>query len=128
MTRESLARALAFATAVLVVLLAAVFAVVRNLSPAAPTPATSPAQESAAAAAGRAAFVELGCTACHSAEGRGNPALPLDGVGGRLGREELRAAAFGTAAGLPQGVAEIKRRNARGVDGEVLVEFLWGLK
>lgn len=124
MTRESLARALAFTTTLLVVLLAALFAVVRNLSPAVPTPATSPAQESAAAAAGRAAFVQLGCAACHSAEGRGNPALPLDGVGTRLGREELRAAAFGTAAGMPQGVVEIKRRNARGVEGEELVDFL----
>ena len=95
MTRQSRARWLAFATALLVVLLAALFAWLRNLPPAPPAGAVdAPKVSGARDEPGRAAFVRAGCSGCHSAEGRGNPALPLDGVGARLDREALRDAAF----------------------------------
>ncbi|MGZ8273079.1 MAG: c-type cytochrome [Burkholderiaceae bacterium] len=133
MTRQSRARWLAFATAVLVVLLAAVFAWLRNLTPA---PHLLP--ESAGTSridqrteAGRAAFMRAGCIACHSAEGRGNPSLPLDGVGARLDRERLRAAAFATGnvgTGLPAGVASAKRAHANDPDVDALLAYLQSLR
>ena len=132
MTRQSRARWLAFTTALLVVLLAALFAWLRNLPPAphvgaAPVSKTSGARDEP----GRAAFVRAGCSSCHSAEGRGNPAHPLDGVGARLDRETLRDAAFaaGSAAErFPPAVAERKRAHASDADAEALLAYLQRLK
>lgn len=121
MTRESRARALALATAVLVVLLAALFAALRNLAPATDDGAVTP---EAAQTAGRDAFVALGCGACHAAAGVGNPALPLDAVGRRLDRAALRAAAFGTDEALPAPVAAIKRTRAADPRAEALLDYL----
>lgn len=123
MTRESRARALAFATALLVVLLAALFAALRNIAPA-----PAPRAVATTSDAGRAAFVAKGCAACHAAEGRGNPALPIDGVGARLDREALRAAAFGTSARLPANVVDIKRARAGDPDADALLDYLQQLK
>jgi mono/diheme cytochrome c family protein len=133
MTRQSRARWLAFATAVLVVLLAAAFALLRNLTPA---PRASPASESAPPAAprpeaGRSAFVRAGCAGCHSAEGRGNPNAPLDGVGARLDRDGLRAAAFASgeaARSLPAAIVRQKRAQADDPAAEALLDYLQGLK
>ena len=134
MTRQSRARWLAFATALLVVLLAALFAWLRNLSPApevsaVPTSATTAESRNEA---GRAAFVRAGCSGCHSAEGRGNRGLPLDGVGARLDHEALRAAAFAqgdTARDrFPPAVAERKRGHANDADAEALLAYLQQLK
>jgi Cytochrome c len=133
MTRQSRARWLAFATAVLVVLLAALFAWLRNLAPAPRAnsavertlPAASPSE------AGRAAFVRAGCAGCHSAEGRGNPSAPLDGVGGRLDRDGLRAAAFASgeaARSLPAAIVRQKRAQADDPAAEALLDYLQGLK
>ncbi len=124
MTRQSRARWLAFATALLVVLLAALFAWLRNLTPAQPAPrdlAEGPVQR------GRAAFVQA-CAGCHSAEGRGNPALPLDGIGGRLDRSALKERAFGTSEQLPGGVAAMKRAGAQGLDTEAVLDYLQQLR
>lgn len=126
MTRESRARALAFATALLVVLLAALFAALRNRAP--PAPVAVPHATGVTLDPGRAAFVAKGCSACHAAEGRGNPALPLDGVGARLDRAALRAAAFGTSPRLPPNVAEIKRARATDPDVDALLDYLQQLK
>lgn len=125
MTRESRARVLALATGVLVVLLAALFAALRNLTPAPEVsgPAAAPTADDVRAA-GREAFVALGCAACHAAEGRGNASLPLDGVGARLGRAQLHAAAFGTDAALPAPVAAIKRARANDARADVLLDYL----
>lgn len=133
MTRQSRARWLAFATAVLVVLLAAIFAWLRNLTPAphlvprpAPTVTTDPTAQ-----AGRAAFARAGCTGCHSAEGRGNPSLPLDGVGARLDREGLRAASFALGeleSGLPASVVSAKRAHANDPDVDALLAYLQNLR
>jgi len=132
MTRQSRARWLAFATALLVVLLAALFAWVRNLPPEPRTGAAAAPKASVSRdETGRAAFVRAGCSGCHSADGRGNPALPLDGVGARLDRETLRDAAFalgGAAKRFPPAVAERKRAHANDVDAEALLAYLQQLK
>ena len=132
MTRQSRARWLAFATALLVVLLAALFAWLRNLPPALQTgTAAAPKASITRDEPGRAAFARAGCGGCHSAEGRGNPALPLDGVGARLDREALRDAAFalgGAAGRLPPAVAERKRARADDADAEALLAYLQQLK
>ena len=127
MTRQSRARLLAFATALLVVLLAALFAWLRNLPPSVDSSGALPSA-GASASGGRDAFRQAGCTTCHSAEGQGNPNLPLDGVGARLDRESLREAAFGTAARLPPGIAEIKRARASAADAEPLLDYLQRLR
>lgn len=139
MTRELRARWLALATTVMVVLLAAVFAWLRNLPPAA-TPAktgvetTAPTSDSGQAdsvAAGRAAFERMNCTGCHGAEGRGSASLPLDGVGARLDRGQLRDYAFalgGAAAELPPAVGSIKRTRADDPEVEVLLDYLQRLR
>ncbi len=126
MTRQSRARWLAFATAALVVLLAALFAWLRNVPPSAPSPA--PTTSASGVDVGRAAFERAGCMVCHAAEGRGNASLPLDGVGARLDRPALRDAAFGTAARLPAAVAEIKRVRAGSVDAEAVLDYLQQLR
>ncbi|MGB2817359.1 MAG: c-type cytochrome [Burkholderiaceae bacterium] len=136
MTRQSRARWLAFATTVLVVLLAAVFAMVRNFYPARVAAPTSPASPVGGTAqqqldAGRAAFQRMGCVVCHSAERRGNPSLPLDGVGDRRSRDELRAAAFGQgafAATYPGSVVRIKQARVGDPDTEGVLDYLQQLR
>jgi mono/diheme cytochrome c family protein len=139
MTRELRARWLALATTIVVVLLAGVFAWLRNLPPA-PSPTTTGVQMTAptpdsgqvdAVAAGRAAFERMNCTGCHGAEGRGSASLPLDGVGARLDREQLRAYSFalgGAAAELPPAVGSIKRSRADDPEVEALLDYLQRLR
>lgn len=43
-----------------------------------------------ATTSGAAVYERLGCPACHSLGGRGNPALPLDDARHRLDRDALR--------------------------------------
>lgn len=68
MTRQSRARWLACATALMVVLLAALFAWLRNLAPPPAAVAVTAERATADPADGRAAFARLGCSGCHSAE------------------------------------------------------------
>lgn len=131
MTRQSRARWLAFATAALVVALAALFAALRNRHPADRPAATTRVEVATGAAidAGRQAFRTAGCAQCHSAEGRGNPALPLDGVARRLDREALRASAFASQPlTVPDAVAEAKRRLAGDPQAEALLDYLQQLR
>lgn len=136
MTRESRAKWLAAATAALVIALAAVFAALRNLSPSpvrAPSSAAAPpppAADAARIAAGRAAFERMNCAMCHSIAGRGNPSHPLDGVGGRLDRAQLRAwtLAEGEAAAQLGAIAALKRRNAADPELEALLDYLQQLR
>jgi mono/diheme cytochrome c family protein len=140
MTRELRARWLALATTVMVVLLAALFAWLRNLPPASPpqktaVDSTAPTPDSGGqaggVAAGRAAFERMNCTGCHGAEGRGSASLPLDGVGARLDREQLRAYSFalgGAAAELPPAVGGIKRARAGDPEVEALLDYLQQLR
>lgn len=128
MLREARARYLAFATVVVVVGLAALFAWARN-PPGDAVPAVAAAEPSNAARldAGRAAFERLGCARCHAVEGRGNPARPLDGIGARLDRAALRDWALGTGVAseeLSSGVLRTKARAAGDADLDVLIEYL----
>lgn len=153
MLRESRARWLAFATAGVVVALAALFAWLRNppgdaTRPPAPRVTTttptataeraparqesSPAPQAPPAAAarlaaGRAAFTRLDCARCHAIDGVGNPAMPLDGVGTRLDPAALRAWTLGTgvaAEQLSRGILRAKARTAEDTDIDVLIEYL----
>ncbi len=135
MTRQSRAKWLAATTAALVIALAALFAALRNLSPpprAAPAAAAppAPAVDAARIAAGRAAFERMNCAMCHSIAGRGNPSHPLDGVGSRRDRAQLRAWTLGEgeAAAPLGGVAALKRRNAADPDLEALFDYLQQLQ
>ena len=96
--RERLARRIALLTGTLVMVLAAVFARIQNPpgapppSPAIPRPAaTTTPQPSPLVERGERLYVDLGCARCHSIAGRGNPRLPLDGVGARSSEAQIRA-------------------------------------
>ena len=80
--RRRRALLLAILTGVAVVALAATFAALRD-RPTAVFPVT-------ASATGIAVYERLGCPACHSLGGQGNPSHPLDGVGRRLSRDDIR--------------------------------------
>lgn len=105
--RERWARLLALLTGVVVLLLAAAFALLQNPTRSSPATADPPsplaaavevpsayevpaANEAPVALTGRSVFDEQRCARCHSIAGKGNPRSPLDGVGGRLSREEIR--------------------------------------
>ncbi len=136
MTRQSRAKWLAVATAALVIALSALFAALRNLTPLPPRPlpATAapapPAVDGARVDIGRAAFERMNCAMCHSIAGRGNPSHPLDGVGGRLDRAQLRAWTLGEgeAAARLGGVAATKRRNAADPELDALLDYLQQLR
>lgn len=153
MLRESRARWLAFATTGVVVVLAALFAWLRNppgetalaeapqgaaSAPAAPSelaslpqagPATlqAPPVDAARLAVGRAAFTRLGCGRCHAFEGVGNPSMPLDGVGARRDAAALRDWTLGTgaaAAELGRGIVRAKSSAAEDSELDALIEVL----
>ncbi|MEQ1871427.1 MAG: cytochrome c [Vicinamibacterales bacterium] len=105
------AKLLVVVTGLLIVMLAFLFALLRNPSDDARVaavnqvtqttpgagvvaPATSDANgrtpQATAAARGRAVYDEQRCRACHSIEGEGNTRAPLDGVGDRLTEREIR--------------------------------------
>jgi mono/diheme cytochrome c family protein len=113
MNRQSRARWLAGATAVVVIGIAAVFAVVRNTGGvASPATAASPAAADARLATGRAAFERLNCMNCHSVAGKGNPANPLDGVGARHDAQGLRDWTLGQGDAADRLSAGAKRQKA----------------
>lgn len=134
MTRALRARALAAATALLVVALAALFAALRNREPTPKPPAAASAAivvADASSEAGRRAFDKLNCGMCHSISGRGNTDSPLDGIGARRDRAAIRAWATGTGAARDELPASIVRRKARYLndpDLETVVEYLSRLK
>jgi mono/diheme cytochrome c family protein len=129
MVRESRARWLAFATTGVVVVLAALFAWIRNPpgeSPPAPAPLAA-GLDPARLAAGREAFTRLGCARCHAIAGVGNPSTPLDGVGARLDAAGLRDWTLGTGAAaeeLSRGVVRAKSRAAEDPDLDALIDYL----
>ena len=109
--RVLFARLLVIVTGLLIVMLAIVFAVIRNASDdsraAAPDTVTVPAPgadvvaartseavgqtpQAAMIARGRAVYVGQRCQRCHSIDGEGNTRSALDGVGGRLTEKEMR--------------------------------------
>lgn len=121
-TRESRARALAAATAVVVVALSALFAVLRN-----PTRESVPPP---AAPSGRTAFERLNCLSCHSLAGQGE-GIPLDRIGARLTRAQLRDWALGSgvaAERLPPTIARLKQQHANDPEIEALLDDLQQLR
>ncbi|MDE3054881.1 MAG: cytochrome c [Gemmatimonadota bacterium] len=86
--RILLARLLVAVTGLVIVLMAAAFALIRNAprdAAVAPSAATSDL-----VARGRAVYQAQRCGRCHSLGGEGNPAHPLDGVGARLVERDIR--------------------------------------
>lgn len=72
------------------------------------------------------------CGTCHSIKGVGNPRYPLDGVGSRLNRAELREAIIGagaTSTNLSRAVRQRKARYTQMPEEEMakLVNFLSSL-
>jgi mono/diheme cytochrome c family protein len=134
--REFLAKVLAALTAALVVALAAAFSLAQNApsrKEARPAAAGPRAPAPAAAAAGRAAYEEHGCAGCHSITGQGNPRSPLDGVGARLARGEIRdwiVASESVRPRLAAGVARIKQGYSAIPEEELqaMVDYLAALR
>lgn len=104
--REILARRIALLAGTLVVALAVLFAHLQNPPagrPPAPGPAmgapAAPRPELPAAAApgsplaarGEQLYADLACARCHSIAGRGNPRVPLDGIGTRADEAAIRS-------------------------------------
>jgi len=73
------------------------------------TTAPSTAPDPALVTRGRAVFEEQACARCHAVQGRGNPRLPLDGVGARRTESELPDWVTGTGAARE----ELGRNTAR---------------
>ena len=92
--RIRLAKLLAAATGLVIVLLAAAFAAIRN----APTDSAVAVQvrigpqgaQPSDVERGRAVYEAQRCRRCHSIGGEGNARYPLDGVGTRLTDREVR--------------------------------------
>lgn len=123
MNRQSRARWLAGITAVVVVVISAVFAMARNPAGTVPPAATSPTSE-VRLAAGRAAFERLNCMNCHSVAGKGNPANPLDGVGARLDAQGLRDWTLGQGSAAEKLSAGVKGRKTAAADDPELPALL----
>jgi len=140
--RERLAKALAALLTGVVVLMAAFFADRRNEADRPPPagsrveegrPVGAPPSDPALVARGEEVFLEQACTRCHSAEGTGNPRLPLDGVGSRRSASELRDWATGSGTAreeLGRSTARAKEGFARLPAGELdaLVAYLGSLR
>ena len=85
--RRRLARLLAAATGVMVVLLAALFAWLQQALSPEPDAAPDPQLQ---IARGQVVYAEQQCQTCHAIEQVGNRRYPLDGVGSTLSAEDIR--------------------------------------
>ncbi len=98
--RIVLAKLFVAVTALLIVVLALVFATLRSgADHPAPIPTPEPVDFSETSgllpregqiARGRSVFISQGCQKCHSIHGEGNPRSTLDGVGGRIPEKDIR--------------------------------------
>lgn len=95
--RERWAKQLALLTGVLAVVVSLLFARVLNPGQETARPETAPmtavsapVPASTVVLKGRAVFDAQGCARCHSIAGQGSPRSPLDGVGRRYSRVQLR--------------------------------------
>lgn len=138
--RERWARALALATAVLLVLVAGLLAYWHShapgtgADPVAEWRADRPEADSAVelAVRGGALYAELRCANCHAIAGEGNARAPLDGVAQRRDAAGLRAWIVGDpllASGLPNRVRVGKSEYAAlpEADLDALVAYLQSL-
>jgi hypothetical protein len=96
--RSSIAKAVAVALGLAIVLCSAGFAIRQNPGPRegsvvtpSPLPVPPTVVDEAEAEQGRRLFLEIGCARCHSVQGQGNSRYPLDGVGARRAPSDLRA-------------------------------------
>lgn len=106
--RERLARALAALSTALILLAVLGFAAFQNR----PEPTEAAPADPAAVAAGREVYEAQGCGLCHAIAGAGDPAYPLDGIGRRMHREQLRqhiAPPERMRAKFPDAVFEMKQ-------------------
>jgi mono/diheme cytochrome c family protein len=141
--REKLARLVAASITGLLVVMAALFADRRNdVGRASPLDVGEPtssvalparALDPAEVARGRAVFDEQGCARCHAAEGRGNPRLPLDGVGARRSADDLRGwvtgeGSAGDAMSPTARRAKERYREVPTADLDALVAYLSSLR
>lgn len=76
---------------------------------------------------GQEAYRRLGCPACHSVAGVGNRRHPLDGVGGRLGTDELKRWIVAPATMKP-GVRKPPYDKTPKDDLDAVVEYLSTLR
>jgi mono/diheme cytochrome c family protein len=133
MTRKVRARWLAAATTAAVVVFATVFAGLRNVRdeavspPSAARPSTAATTAAGAARPVPPAFERLRCSGCHSIGGIGNPSSPLDGIGARMGADEIRdwTLATGRARGeLSARTAQRKSQAADDPELQALIDYL----
>lgn len=89
-------------------------------------PAAALAGETTAVEGGRRVYDREGCAMCHSIAGKGSRRVPLDGVGGRLGGDEIRKWIVSPQEMKPGVKKEPYRLEER--DLEMLVEYLGSLK
>lgn len=82
-------------------------------TPTAAVPQPQVPQQENDSLAGQRVFRAQGCERCHSVQGVGSPRFPLDGVGSRRKRDELRAWTVGAPAledSLSPSAVRTKRR------------------
>lgn len=125
--REMWARRIVALTTLLVIGLAAAFAIHQN--PATPNTAQASSEGAARVAAGRAIYDAQGCARCHAIAGQGGSRHALDGVGDRRTPGELLDWAIGNPAvkdrmasfiyGAKQGYQELSQ-----ADREALTAYL----
>jgi mono/diheme cytochrome c family protein len=129
--REMWARRIVALTTLLVIGLAAAFAILQN--PATPHAAQSLSNEAARVAAGRTVYSVQGCARCHAIAGQGGSMHALDGVAEQRTPEELLDWAIGNPAvkdrmaafiyGAKQGYQKLSP-----VDREALTAYLSTLR
>jgi hypothetical protein len=139
--RERIAVGIAFLAVCFGVFTSAMFAWRHNISVVNSAPPISAERDSGVAATvpetalsplPSSDYEERHCGTCHSIKGVGNPRYPLDGVGSRLNRAELREAITGsgaTSTNLSRAVRQRKARYTEMPEEEMakLVDFLSSL-
>lgn len=142
--REKWARRIAFLTALMVILLAVIFATVQN--PSKPTYGIKSREQIPTAEltqsvtlepkrieTGRQIYKQQACANCHSIAGQGNPRNPLDSVGTKRSADELRDVIIGAdvlQGALPESVRKLKQRYRKLSDDELnaLVVYMLSLR
>jgi len=118
--REKWAKRIVLLTALIVLLLASLFASIQNPKQSADNNKNSEQQafafDSKRVEAGRRIYQQQNCSLCHSINGQGNPRSSLDGVGEKRNASELHL--FITGADslqdlLPEGIRKMKKRYSK---------------
>jgi mono/diheme cytochrome c family protein len=123
--RERLAIIIAFLTVCFAISISGLFAWKHNVAVVEPAPrpnvsiksdATEQNERSQAnklVRRGRTIYEAKHCQTCHSIGGAGNPGYPLDGVGSKLNRTELREAIIGTGPISSKMSGAVRQRKTR---------------